>query len=317
MAELKISAVIPAFNPGPYLSEALDSVAAQTLRPFETIVIDDGSEPAIEITKDFPIPVKVIRQKNSGLAHARNVGAENACGDWIAFLDADDIWHPKKTALQADILLARPDLSCVGCRGLLMNQDGYFVGFGPGEFQGKVLPVQRKEFQISAPRAALVCSMVLVKRSAVFQVGGFDVRYRFLEDAVFYDAFFDKGLKIAILDSPLLKRRIHPQSMTFQYYPMLKGYISWLEEYVEKRSGKEFAQIVRGEIYQVVGLTALASGNTCLAKVLLKKSFNLEPKPSRLTALLFAFLGANFSSVVRGIKHRFVRTKAQRQWDSV
>jgi glycosyltransferase involved in cell wall biosynthesis len=89
----KISVIIPCFNQGPYLDEAVDSVLAQTFQDFEILVVDDGSTDAetIKILRDFARPkTRIIRTENQGLSAARNNGIREAMGEYILPLDADD-----------------------------------------------------------------------------------------------------------------------------------------------------------------------------------------------------------------------------------
>lgn len=96
-----VSVVIPCYNAGPFLKETLESALHQTAPPAEIIVVDDGStDGSAEVAESFGPPVRVIRQPNSGESVARNKGIETATSDWIAFLDADDLWKPDKLEKQ-------------------------------------------------------------------------------------------------------------------------------------------------------------------------------------------------------------------------
>jgi len=108
---LRISAVIPAYNNGRYISRAIDSVLAQTRPVDEIIIVDDGSaDNTGEVVKRYGEKVRYIRQDNAGASTARNTGIEAAAGDWIAFLDGDDEWLPDKTERQVELLARNPDL---------------------------------------------------------------------------------------------------------------------------------------------------------------------------------------------------------------
>lgn len=102
---IRISVVIPCYNGGEFLAEAIQSALAQTHPPCEVIVIDDGStDDSASIAESFGPPVRVIRQRNQGESVARNRGIEAASGDWIAFLDADDVWMPSKLEQQLAVV---------------------------------------------------------------------------------------------------------------------------------------------------------------------------------------------------------------------
>ena len=108
---MKISVVIPAYNAEKHLARAIDSVLSQTRPADEVIVIDDGSTDATaEVAGSYGDKVIFLQQENAGVSVARNTGIEAAAGDWIAFLDADDEWLPKKIECQSEHLARNPDL---------------------------------------------------------------------------------------------------------------------------------------------------------------------------------------------------------------
>ena len=105
-AESNISVIVPAYNAERYLGQALTSIQNQTLLPMEVIVVDDGSTDATaQIAETHSIQPRTIRQSNSGAAAARNLGVQEAQAEWIAFLDADDLWEPGKLESQQNALL--------------------------------------------------------------------------------------------------------------------------------------------------------------------------------------------------------------------
>lgn len=101
-AAMKISVIIPVYNAEKTIINTLSSVFSQSISPYEVIVVDDGStDESIRLISRFAkendnIKLHLIRQKNFGVSSARNRGLNAAIGDWVAFLDADDRWHPKK-----------------------------------------------------------------------------------------------------------------------------------------------------------------------------------------------------------------------------
>jgi glycosyltransferase involved in cell wall biosynthesis len=122
----KVSVVIPVYNAMRYLPETLDSVLAQTFTDFEILIINDGStdniiEWAIKITDPR---VEIISQVNQGVSIARNTGIHNAQGEYIAFLDADDLWKPTKLEKQVSCLDRSPEVGLVYTWTLLINEIG-------------------------------------------------------------------------------------------------------------------------------------------------------------------------------------------------
>lgn len=107
----RVSIIIPAYNVAPWIRETLDSVLAQTITDWECIIINDGSTDETEFLAKRPDPrIRLITQKNSGVSAARNRGIKIAQGQFIVFLDADDIWHPQ--ALELMLAPLQLDADC-------------------------------------------------------------------------------------------------------------------------------------------------------------------------------------------------------------
>lgn len=114
-----ISVVIPCYNGAKYLRETLESALAQTHPPLEVLVVDDGStDDSAVIAESFGPPVRVIRQPNQGESVARNRGIEESQGEWVALLDADDLWLPHK--LESQLAAVFPD-STATCTGVVIR----------------------------------------------------------------------------------------------------------------------------------------------------------------------------------------------------
>lgn len=120
-----VSVVIPTYNRGRLITAAIDSVLAQQRRPLEILVIDDGSTDDTETRlAPYRARIRYIRQDNHGAGAARNLGIQEARGDYIAFLDSDDIWLPGKLAMQCAIMDARPDIALLCSDFLIRRSDG-------------------------------------------------------------------------------------------------------------------------------------------------------------------------------------------------
>ncbi len=119
MTQSVVSVIIPAYNAGPYLAEALDSVLHQTYPRREIIAIDDGSTDDTPRRLEAYRPcVTVLRQENAGIGAARNAGLRIAAGDYIAFLDHDDLWLPEKLEIQVSVATRNPASGMIVCDGL-------------------------------------------------------------------------------------------------------------------------------------------------------------------------------------------------------
>ncbi|MGG8363830.1 glycosyltransferase family 2 protein, partial [Bacillus cereus] len=102
-----VSVVIPLYNTEKYIEETMQSILDQTYKNIEIVIVDDGSKdqsPSIvkNLAEKYPGQVKYVHQKNQGVSVARNTGIENASGEYIAFLDSDDLWHPTKIEKQVE-----------------------------------------------------------------------------------------------------------------------------------------------------------------------------------------------------------------------
>jgi len=113
----KISVIVPTYNRADIISETIGSVLNQTYQNFEIIVVDDGSiDNTREIIVNINDPrIKYIYQENAGPSAARNNGIKNAQGEYVAFLDSDDIWLPEKLEKQVNIINDNPDIGMVSC----------------------------------------------------------------------------------------------------------------------------------------------------------------------------------------------------------
>jgi glycosyltransferase involved in cell wall biosynthesis len=154
-----ISVVIPAYNAAPYVSRAIESALAQTVPPLEVIIVDDGSsDDTAEVVAAYQPRVRLLRQANGGPASARNHGVRESHGDWIALLDADDSWLPKKLERQLGFV-ENPEVAIVHC----MRED-------------KLEPRLPDfiTFDLLWEYNYICNSSVIVRRSAFDEVGGFD-----------------------------------------------------------------------------------------------------------------------------------------------
>lgn len=126
----KVSVIIPVYGAEKYIAATLQSVICQTYKNLEILVIDDGGlDRSIEICKQFKDPrIKIITQKNRGLAGARNTGIRHAQGDYLAFLDADDLWLPEKLEKHIEHLEKSPLVGISYCCSAFINEAGTPLG---------------------------------------------------------------------------------------------------------------------------------------------------------------------------------------------
>ena len=123
---MSISAVIAYYNRSKHIEETLESVFRQTLPPHEIIVIDDGSRPEeAEHLRRYEDRAKILHYDNRGVAVARNRGIAAATSDWIAFLDDDDVWAPRRLEVLSQYIAAHPECDAIHNASLLSARTGF------------------------------------------------------------------------------------------------------------------------------------------------------------------------------------------------
>lgn len=202
-----VSVVIPTYNRADWLCEAVESVLAQTYAPIEIIVVDDGSTDGTPdmLAARFPA-VRCIVQPNAGVSAARNRGLAAAAGQYINFLDDDDLFMPDKIARQVARLEADPELFLVHCRYHDVDAAGHKLGRVGVLPEGEALPdLLRGNFiWMSAP---------LIRREAVERVGGFDETLSTCADYDLWLRLAADGARFGCVQEPLGCYRLHGASM--------------------------------------------------------------------------------------------------------
>ena len=207
--------IVPAYNTARYIRDTLESVLAQTFRDYEVIVVNDGSPDTPELEKvilNYQNRICYIKQENRGLAGARNTGISHARGEFLAFLDSDDIWLPDFLAEQLKFFAENPslDMACADC-----------VYFGNPESEGtswqSLDPIEEPvTFEKILPtHGGAFASFVILRRETVLKIGLFDEALRMLEDYHYWLKFLYRGGRMAYLHKVLGKRRIHGESLTY------------------------------------------------------------------------------------------------------
>jgi glycosyltransferase involved in cell wall biosynthesis len=192
-----VSVIVPVYNGARFLRAALESVFAQTYRPIEVIVVDDGSaDDSGVMAQSFP-EVRYIRQENQGVAAARNNGIEAARGEFFAFLDQDDLWTPEKLRLQIEHLLNNPEL------GYTLTHQQFFLE------PGTTLPVWFRKELLTSIHTGWVLGTLVVRRTAFEQVGNFATGYSAANDSDWFFRAKAADIPMAIVPELLLLKRIH------------------------------------------------------------------------------------------------------------
>ena len=195
---MKISVVIPTYNRIALVERAIDSVLMQSIKPFDIIVVDDGSDDGTsEMIQKKYRSINLVQQQNSGVSAARNNGIKHAKGDWIALLDSDDEWTEKKLENQVNRLIKNPDYHFCHTNeiwirnGVRVNQKKRHQKYG-GYIFDKCLDICR-----------ISPSSTLFKKNILEHVGWFDTQLPVCED---YDLWLriTADYKILFVDEPLI-----------------------------------------------------------------------------------------------------------------
>ena len=199
----RVSVIMATRNAQPYLSQALDSIAAQTFQDFEVIVVDAASsDDSVAVASSYP-KTRCIPQRGMGFALAWNDGIEVARGQFIAILDSDDIWPATKLADQVACFTQRPELECV------VGRVEFFLE--PGQKR----PLGFKESLLEGSHVAYMPGTSMLRREVFERMGKFEARWKIATDLVWFANLRESGMPIEVLDKTLLRKRVHGNNLSY------------------------------------------------------------------------------------------------------
>ena len=244
-----VSVVIPAYNTANTINETLHSVRAQTHANLEIIIVDDGSkDDTLSIAQshaEADSRVRIVCKPNGGVASARNLGAEHAKAEFLAFVDADDLWAPTKIELQlARLKAGGPEMGLVYCWSSIIDADSRVTALTLGaQFEGVVLPELLTNNFIGNGSCALV------RRAAFEKALGFEPALRAAgaegcEDILFYSRVAEHYL-FGVVDDFLVGYRMLPDSMSAYAPRMMRSWILMHQEILSRHPELE-GQLRRG-----------------------------------------------------------------------
>ena len=202
----QISVIIPAYNAAGFIVDAIESVLAQKYPPAEIIIIDDGSTDATHdvVSKFQTTNLKLIRTPNQGVAAARNLGIEAASGDWLAFLDADDVWVQDKLAMQVEYF---DEFDFITGNALIMGSHDQLAT------AGELLSFEKHGVMAEIERNWVTTSSVCLRRSALGDLR-FTPGMRFAEDYSLWLRLLATGARLKVITQPLYEYRVHSMNAT-------------------------------------------------------------------------------------------------------
>lgn len=213
----KVTVIMPVYNGANYIKEAVDSILNQSFKDYEIVVINDGSKDNTEeILDGYGDKIRYFYQNNAGTSVARNLGIREARGEYIAFLDQDDVYFPDKLERCLDYFKLNADVPMVYSNMLVIDQSGkklydwlltkkYFA-------EGYIYENLLKE--------CFFCpSTVVIKKTLLLEVGGFDESVRGVED---FDLWLKiaKNHKIGLIRETLVKWRWHGKNTSTNSFMM-------------------------------------------------------------------------------------------------
>jgi glycosyltransferase involved in cell wall biosynthesis len=231
-----VSVIIPTYNRAHCVGDSIRSALAQTVPPLEVIVVDDGStDPTKEVVARFGAPVRCICKTNGGVSSARNAGIAAAHGEWIALLDADDLWEPEKLAVQLAVHAALPEAGwsftdhrttdlvgneLPGRQGFVRDFPAFDdTGLSPNEYFARTMSrvevvAAGRQYQVWHGDAYRLLfdgnfvfpSCVMVRREVAARAGPWDESFRVAEDTEWFHRLAAVA-PAAVIMSPLMSWR--------------------------------------------------------------------------------------------------------------
>jgi GT2 family glycosyltransferase len=314
-----VSVIIPAYNVAEFIAETLDSVAAQTFRDFEVILINDGSPDTEElervIQKYLP-SIVYLKNDHAGLAATRNVGIEHARGTYLAFLDGDDIWLPEYLQSQIEFLKST-GLDLVYADALLFGSD-----IRPENYMTNAPSVGEVSVtSLIEAKCNLLVSGTVVRKQAVVDVGGFDevLPSPCPEDFDLWVRLLKSGVSASYQRKVLLKYRVSVTSMSGTAVARIERMIKALEVLSEKialtdnerQTLERRLRVGRRNLHLERAKTSLVEKDYIATRNALDAAWGEEPsfklRTVRMLCLLFPKAVRSAYKVLRPAHYDFIR----------
>jgi GT2 family glycosyltransferase len=222
----RFSVIIPAYNSEATLARAIDSVLAQNYPAHEIIVVDDGSTDGTpDVVSRYDKKLRYLHQNNTGVSSARNLGAQVASGDWLAFLDADDWYYPDRLRLHAEWILEDATLDFLTGDYDYRRPDGSFISCSMDQHEsGRSLLARANGAQRILMTADDLEAFVAdhfgdthtlsVSRRKFLELGGYPTGFKVCEDVFFLITLCAVSNRIGVVCSPLAAYVIHAHGAT-------------------------------------------------------------------------------------------------------
>lgn len=221
----KVSIIIPTYNRANYIGQTIKSALSQTYSDYEIIVVDDGStDNTKEVIAQYNGKVRYFYQENKGPTVARNLGINKSSGEYIAFLDDDDMWLPEKLEKQVRVLDADPRIGFVCCASYVIDDKNNEMLIWKRNKE-----LTKATFENLYERNFVYNLTVLIREGCIKEVGG-------LDETLLVSADYDLWLRVAkkhefyYIDEPLTKYRLHENNLSKNYNVRLRNHIKILKK---------------------------------------------------------------------------------------
>lgn len=291
MKDSLVSVIIPAYKAGQYIEETIQGVLQQSHSNFELIIVDDGSPDnqaqVIEPLAAADARIQYIRQKNGGVSSARNHGFRLSKGNYVAFLDADDIWLPNNLESKLAKFATDPQLGLVHSDMAIMDGNSTLTGETKSGKEGYILEDLLSWNGTCVPTP----SSILVKREVVEQVGGFDLE---LSNAADQEFFFRvaKAYKIGRVPEVTWWYRVHDNNMHSNIPVMEKDALLAYQRAEEHQlfKSKAFRNLCFSNMYMIMGASWWGDGHNKIKglQYLLKAIWVYPPALKKVLNKLFS-----------------------------
>jgi glycosyltransferase involved in cell wall biosynthesis len=302
----RVTVVVPTYNRGQFVAEAIQSVLEQTFRDFELIVVDDGStDDTTAVVGCFTDPrLHYVYQTNQERSAARNHGLRLAQGEYVAFLDSDDVWLPTKLEHQVTLLDARPAVGLVYTGAYIFEGQRTFTEQRP-RWRGQALKALLMEDNVVCGSA----STALVRRACFDRVGGFDENLRACEDWDMWLRIVAAGYEFDFVPQPLARCRVHGTNTQKDAEKMARATRTFFAKVLAQPAYFASGEISRTRVQSLmelmVGRAYYIARQMAIARRHFLRSLWFYPLQGRAVEyLLRSLLGTRMTEVMRGWRNR-------------
>lgn len=304
-----VSVIVPTYNYARFIRDCLDSIFSQTFKDLEVIVVDDGStDNTEEVLEKYRGDIHYIHQENKGLPAARNRGIRSAQGEFLAFLDSDDLWLPGKLEEQIRVLRKDTDMGIVFSDASAFSEEGVI--------QESILKEEDicigQCFQRLFMGNYLVMPTVVIRKKCLDKSGMFDESLTAVED---YDLWLRISVfyRVGFVDKVLAMYRVHPSNMSRDFCRLLDNEIRVIRKVIEqypdfvKKMGRKVpARLCT--LFNQYGLEWIRKGETRQAKKNFMKAIKARSWQLKSYYYLLATMaGRRGFERLRGFKRSWLR----------